>query len=83
MVAVNLSGVLCTARAVVGHLLTEGCAHIMCLTTRMDPCGGQGGMLCGPSKSGHEALIAAMAQEPDGKGVTANVLVPGGARTPT
>ena len=32
----------------------------------------------GPSKAGHEALMATMAQELEGTGVTANVLVPGG-----
>jgi 3-oxoacyl-[acyl-carrier protein] reductase len=32
----------------------------------------------GPSKAGHEALVATMAQELEGTGVTANVLVPGG-----
>ena len=33
----------------------------------------------GPSKAGHEALVALMAQDLEGTGVTANVLVPGGA----
>ena len=33
----------------------------------------------GPSKAGHEALTALMSRELDGTGVTANVLVPGGA----
>ena len=33
----------------------------------------------GPSKAVHEALVALMAQELEGTGVTANVLVPGGA----
>ena len=33
----------------------------------------------GPSKAGHEALVAIMAQDLEGTGVTANVLVPGGA----
>ena len=32
----------------------------------------------GPSKAGHEALVATMAEELEGTGVTANVLVPGG-----
>ncbi len=32
----------------------------------------------GPSKAGHEALVAVMADELEGTGVTANVLIPGG-----
>ena len=39
----------------------------------------KGGAPYGPSKAGHEALVALMAQELEGTGVTANVLVPGGA----
>src|SRR5581483_9876936 len=33
----------------------------------------------GPSKAGHEALVATMARQLEGSGVTANVLLPGGA----
>ena len=40
---------------------------------------GVGGSPYGPSKAGHEALIAIMAQDLEGTGVTANVLVPGGS----
>jgi NAD(P)-dependent dehydrogenase (short-subunit alcohol dehydrogenase family) len=38
-----------------------------------------GGAPYGLSKAGHEALVATMAQELEGTGVTANVLVPSGA----
>jgi NAD(P)-dependent dehydrogenase (short-subunit alcohol dehydrogenase family) len=78
-VAVNLSGAFFMARAVVGHLLTQGWGRIIGVTTSMDTMWRKGGTPYGPSKAGHEALVAAMAQELDGTGVTANVLVPGGA----
>jgi NAD(P)-dependent dehydrogenase (short-subunit alcohol dehydrogenase family) len=79
VVAVNLSGAFFMARAVVGHLLTQGWGRIIGVTTSMDTMWRKGGTPYGPSKAGHEALVAAMAQELDGTGVTANVLVPGGA----
>ena len=36
------------------------------------------GMPYGPSKAAHEAMIASMARELDGTGVTVNALLPGG-----
>jgi NAD(P)-dependent dehydrogenase (short-subunit alcohol dehydrogenase family) len=79
VVAVNLSGAFFMARAVVGHMLSQGWGRIIGVTTSMDTMWRKGGTPYGPSKAGHEALVAAMAQELDGTGVTANVLVPGGA----
>jgi NAD(P)-dependent dehydrogenase (short-subunit alcohol dehydrogenase family) len=79
VVAVNLSGAFFMARAVVGHMLTQGWGRIIGVTTSMDTMWRKGGTPYGPSKAGHEALVAAMAQELGGTGVTANVLVPGGA----
>jgi NAD(P)-dependent dehydrogenase (short-subunit alcohol dehydrogenase family) len=79
VVAVNLSGAFFMARAVVGHLLAQGWGRIIGVTTSLDTMWRQGGTPYGPSKAGHEALVAAMAQELDSTGVTANVLVPGGA----
>jgi NAD(P)-dependent dehydrogenase (short-subunit alcohol dehydrogenase family) len=79
VVAVNLSGAFFMARAVVGHMLAQGWGRIIGVTTSMDTMWRKGGTPYGPSKAGHEALVAAMAQELDGTGVTANVLVPGGA----
>ena len=49
------------------------------VTTSMDTMWRKGGTPYDPAKAGHEALVAAMAQELEGSGVTANVLVPGGA----
>jgi NAD(P)-dependent dehydrogenase (short-subunit alcohol dehydrogenase family) len=79
VVAVNLSGAFFMARAVVGQMLTQGWGRIIGVTTSMDTMWRKGGTPYGPSKAGHEALVATMAQELDGTGVTANVLVPGGA----
>jgi len=79
VVAVNLSGPFFMARAVVGHMLAQGWGRIIGVTTSMDTMWRKWGTPYGPSKAGHEALVAAMAQELEGTGVTANVLVPGGA----
>ncbi|MCZ6873160.1 MAG: SDR family oxidoreductase [bacterium] len=79
VVAVNLSGPFFMARAVVGHMMAQGWGRIIGVTTSMDTMWRKWGTPYGPSKAGHEALIAAMAQELEGSGVTANVLVPGGA----
>lgn len=79
VVAVNLSGPFFMARAVVPHMMAQGWGRIIGVTTSMDTMWRKWGTPYGPSKAGHEALVAAMAQELEGTGVTANVLVPGGA----
>jgi NAD(P)-dependent dehydrogenase (short-subunit alcohol dehydrogenase family) len=79
VVAVNFSGPFLMARAVVGHMLAQGWGRIIGVTTSLDTMYRKGGAPYGPSKAGHEALVAIMAQELEGTGVTANVLVPGGA----
>ena len=79
VVAVNLSGNFYMARAAVGHMLEQGWGRIIGVTTSMDTMWRKGGAPYGPSKAGHEALVSIMAQELEGTGVTANVLVPGGA----
>ena len=78
VVAVNLSGNFYMARAAVGHMLEQGWGRIIGVTTSMDTMWRKGGAPYGPSKAGHEALVSIMAQELEGTGVTANVLVPGG-----
>ena len=79
VVAVNFSGPFLMARAVAGHLMNQGWGRIIGVTTSMDTMYRKGGAPYGPSKAGHEALMATMVQELEGTGVTANVLVPGGA----
>ena len=79
VVAVNLSGAFFMSRAVVGHLRDQGWGRIISVTTSMDTMWRKGATPYGPSKAGHEAFVAVMAQDLEGSGVTANVLVPGGA----
>ena len=78
VVAINLSGQFFMARAIVTHMLAQQWGRIIGVTTSLDTMYRQMGSPYGPSKAGHEALIATMAGELDGTGVTANVLVPGG-----
>ena len=79
VVDVNLSGAFFMARAAVGRLMAQQWGRIIGVTTSVDTMYRAKGTPYGPSKAGHEALVATMAQELDGSGVTANVLVPGGA----
>ena len=78
IVAVNSSGAFYMARAAVGHMLAQGWGRIIGVTTSVDSMYRAGLCPYGPSKAIHEALVALMAQELEGTGVTANVLVPGG-----
>ena len=79
VIAVNLSGPFLMANAVAGHMIEQGFGRIIGVTTSMDTMWRKGGAPYGPSKAGHEALVAIMAQDLEGTGVTANVLTPGGA----
>jgi NAD(P)-dependent dehydrogenase (short-subunit alcohol dehydrogenase family) len=76
-IATNLSGPFLMSRAAVAPIREQRCGRIISVTTSFDT------MLrsapYGPAKGGHEALVAVMARELEGSGVTANVLVPGGA----
>ena len=78
VVAVNLSGAFYMARAAVGHMMAQRWGRIVGVTTSVDTMYRKGVAPYGPSKAAHEALLAIMAQELEGSGVTANVLVPGG-----
>jgi len=74
-VATNMTGPFLMAHAAVPHLRAQGWGRIIGVTTSFDT------MLrvapYGPAKAGHEALVAVMARELAGSGVTANVLTPG------
>jgi len=78
VVAVNFSGPFYTARAALGHMLAHKSGRIIGVTTSLDTMYRINGSPYGPSKAGHEALMATLAQELEGSGVTANILVPGG-----
>ena len=79
VVNVNLSGPFLMSHAVAPHMIEQGFGRIIGVTTSMDTMWRKGGAPYGPSKAGHEALVAIMAQDLEGTGVTANVLTPGGA----
>lgn len=79
VIDVNLSGPFLMSHAVAPYMVAQGHGRIIGVTTSMDTMWRQGGAPYGPSKAGHEALVAIMAQDLAGTGVTANVLTPGGA----
>jgi 3-oxoacyl-[acyl-carrier protein] reductase len=79
MIAINMGGAFLMSRAVAPLLLEQGWGRIISVTTSLDTMIRGNNAPYGPSKAGHEAFVAAMAQELEGTGVTANVLVPGGA----
>jgi NAD(P)-dependent dehydrogenase (short-subunit alcohol dehydrogenase family) len=78
VLAVNGAGPFYTARAAIGHLRKQGWGRIVGVTTSVDTMFGKNRVPYGPSKAAHEALVASMAEDLEGSGVTANVLVPGG-----
>jgi len=78
VVSVNLNGAFHMIRAAVPHLLAQGFGRVIGVTTSLSTMVLARATPYGPSKAGHEALVAALARELDGSGVTANVLVPGG-----
>ncbi|HEX6511850.1 MAG TPA: SDR family oxidoreductase [Chloroflexota bacterium] len=75
--AVNLNGPFFMAKAAAPHLRQQGWGRIIGVTTSLDTM--LRSMPYGPSKAGHEAFVAVLASQLEGTGVTANVLVPGGA----
>ena len=79
MVAVNMGGAFLMSRAAAPHLIAQGWGRIVGVTTSLDTMIRGRNAPYGPTKAGHEAFVAVMAQELEGTGVTANVLVPGGA----
>ncbi|MFM9969410.1 MAG: SDR family NAD(P)-dependent oxidoreductase [Burkholderiales bacterium] len=78
VVAVNFTGAFLMSRAAVKPMLEQKWGRIVSVTTSLDTMYRKGNAPYGPSKAGHEALVATMAQELEGSGVTANVLTPGG-----
>ena len=78
VLAVNCGGPFLMARAAVGHMMQQKWGRIIGVTTSLDTMIRQNSSPYGPSKAAHEALMAIMAQELEGTGVTVNVLVPGG-----
>lgn len=74
----NATGPLITSRTVIPAMIERGWGRIINVTTSLDTMYRATIGPYGPSKAALEALTAVMAEELDGTGVTANVLVPGG-----
>jgi NAD(P)-dependent dehydrogenase (short-subunit alcohol dehydrogenase family) len=67
------------ARAAAEPMVARKWGRIIGVTTSLDTMFRKGMIPYGGSKAAHEAFVAAIADELQGTGVTANVLVPGGA----
>jgi NAD(P)-dependent dehydrogenase (short-subunit alcohol dehydrogenase family) len=76
--AVNATGPIMMARAVVPHMLRAKRGRIITVTTSLGTMVRAGYLLYGSSKAAVESATAIMAADLAGTGVTANVLVPGG-----
>ena len=77
-VSVNFTGAFLMTRAVIDGMRARKWGRIIGVTTSLDSMWTQGAAPYGPSKAGHEALVAVMARDLEGSGVTANILIPGG-----
>jgi NAD(P)-dependent dehydrogenase (short-subunit alcohol dehydrogenase family) len=76
--AVNATGPIMMARAVVPHMLRSGKGRVITVTTSLGTMVRAGYLLYGASKAAAEAAMAVLAADLQGTGVTSNVLVPGG-----
>jgi NAD(P)-dependent dehydrogenase (short-subunit alcohol dehydrogenase family) len=79
VIDVNVVAAFLMTRAVVPTMLKQHWGRIINVTTSLDTMYRAGMQPYGGTKAANEAHLLAMAQELDGTGVTANVLVPGGA----
>ena len=77
-IAVNGTAQFLMALASVKHMTAQGWGRIINVTTSLDTMLRPGFSIYGPGKAANEAFVAIMAQELEGTGVTANVLIPGG-----
>jgi len=79
MTTTNLAGPFLMARAVVPGMFGRGFGRVVNISTSRSTMRLLGGGPYGPAKAALEAATAIWARELDGSGVTANVLLPGGA----
>jgi NAD(P)-dependent dehydrogenase (short-subunit alcohol dehydrogenase family) len=79
VIDVNVIAVFLMTRAVLPVMLKQGWGRIINVTTSLDTMYRAKMQPYGGSKAANEAHLLAMAQELEGSGVSANVLVPGGA----
>ena len=76
--AVNATGPIMMARAVVPHMIKAGSGRVITVTTSLGTMVREGYTLYGSSKAAAESAMAVLAADLKGTGVTSNVLVPGG-----
>jgi 3-oxoacyl-[acyl-carrier protein] reductase len=79
IIEVNVVGAFLMTRAALQPMLKQRWGRIINVTTSLDTMYRAGIQPYGGSKAANEAHLLALAQELEGSGVTANVLVPGGA----
>lgn len=79
IIEVNVVAAFLMARAALPAMLKQRWGRIINVTTSLDTMYRGGMQPYGGSKAANEAHLLALAQELEGSGVTANVLVPGGA----
>jgi NAD(P)-dependent dehydrogenase (short-subunit alcohol dehydrogenase family) len=79
IIDVNVIAPFLMTRAVLPTLIAQHWGRIVNVTTSLDTMWRGLMQPYGGSKAANEAMLAALAQELEGTGVTANVLVPGGA----
>jgi NAD(P)-dependent dehydrogenase (short-subunit alcohol dehydrogenase family) len=79
IIEVNVVAPFLMSRAALPLMLKQGWGRIINVTTSLDTMYRGGMQPYGGSKAANEAHVLALAQELEGTGVTANVLVPGGA----
>jgi len=79
VIEVNVVAPFLMTRAVLPTLLAQHWGRIVNVTTSLDTMWRRLMQPYGGSKAANEAMLTALAQELEGTGVTANVLVPGGA----
>src|SRR5580658_4936763 len=79
VIEVNVVAAFLMTRAVLPTMLAQHWGRIINVTTSLDTMWRSLMQPYGGSKAANEALLTAMAMELEGTGVTANVLVPGGA----
>jgi NAD(P)-dependent dehydrogenase (short-subunit alcohol dehydrogenase family) len=79
VIEVNVIAAFLMTRAVLPTMLVQRWGRVINVTTSLDTMWRSLMQPYGGSKAANEALLCALAQELEGTGVTANVLVPGGA----
>jgi NAD(P)-dependent dehydrogenase (short-subunit alcohol dehydrogenase family) len=79
LVETNLTGYFLVGRAVVPRFLAAGAGRVVNVSMNHSTMNRRGFVPYGPARAGAEALARIMAADLTGSGVTANILLPGGA----